>query len=43
MPSLPFNNPKVNAIMLQATRELSQVMTDFRDDDELWVGIISGL
>ena len=37
-----MNNPPVNAFDVQAMRELSETMADFRDDDSLWVGIITG-
>ena len=37
-----INNPKVNSLTVQAIRELHDTMVDFRDDDELWVGIITG-
>jgi len=37
-----INRPAVNAINMEAMRELHDVMVDFRDDPELWVGIITG-
>jgi len=38
-----INRPKaMNAMNLEAIKELHQVMTDFRDDPDLWVGIITG-
>jgi len=38
-----INRPEaLNAINVQAARELHQAMVDFRDDPELWVGIITG-
>ncbi len=37
-----INNPKVNSVTLQVARELSEALADFRDDDDLWVGIITG-
>ena len=38
-----INRPEVlNAISLQVRRELTEAMTDFRDDDDLWVGIVAG-
>ncbi len=38
-----FNRPdKMNAINLQATKELGEIWREFRDDDEVWVGILSG-
>jgi enoyl-CoA hydratase/carnithine racemase len=37
-----MNNPPVNAFDVQAMQELSERMADFRDDDSLWVGIITG-
>ena len=36
------NQPPVNAISMEAMRELHQAMVDFRDDPEVWVGIITG-
>ena len=32
----------LNAFNLQQIRELSEAMVDFRDDPELWVGIVTG-
>ena len=38
-----INRPEaLNAMNVQANRELHEVMVDFRDDPELWVGIITG-
>jgi enoyl-CoA hydratase/carnithine racemase len=38
-----INRPQaMNAMSMEAIRELSQAMADFRDDPELWVGIITG-
>lgn len=38
-----INRPQaMNAMNMEALRELSQAMADFRDDPELWVGIITG-
>ena len=38
-----FNRPEArNALNPQAIRELSEAMIDFRDDPNLWVGIITG-
>lgn len=38
-----INRPQVmNAINMTAMRELHEAMVDFRDDPELWVGIITG-
>jgi len=38
-----INRPEaLNAINVQASRELHQALVDFRDDPELWVGIITG-
>jgi enoyl-CoA hydratase/carnithine racemase len=38
-----INRPQaMNAINMEAARELHEVMVDFRDDPELWVGIITG-
>ncbi len=37
-----INHPAVNAMNVEGLRELSEAMTDFRDDPELWVGIITG-
>jgi enoyl-CoA hydratase/carnithine racemase len=38
-----INRPDtMNAINVQAIRELHEAMVAFRDDDELWVGIITG-
>ncbi len=38
-----INRPEaLNAMNVQGTRELSEALIDFRDDPELWVGIITG-
>jgi len=38
-----INRPEaLNAMNMEAARELHEVMVDFRDDRELWVGIITG-
>ena len=38
-----INRPEaLNAMNVQSTRELREAMIDFRDDTELWVGIITG-
>jgi enoyl-CoA hydratase/carnithine racemase len=38
-----INRPEaMNAMNMEAVRELLEAMTDFRDDPELWVGIITG-
>jgi enoyl-CoA hydratase/carnithine racemase len=38
-----INRPEVrNALNMETMRELQKVMTDFRDDPELWVGIVTG-
>jgi enoyl-CoA hydratase/carnithine racemase len=38
-----INRPEaLNAMNVAAIQELHQVMVDFRDDDQLWVGIITG-
>ena len=37
-----INHPPVNAMNVQGIRELHEAMVDFRDDNELWVGIITG-
>ena len=38
-----LNRPDaLNAINLQVMQELSDTMLDFRDDNELWVGIVTG-
>jgi len=38
-----INRPEaMNALNMETMRELHQVMTEFRDDPELWVGIITG-
>ena len=38
-----LNRPEqLNSINLEAKRELHEMMSDFRDDPDLWVGIITG-
>jgi enoyl-CoA hydratase/carnithine racemase len=38
-----INRPEaMNAMNMEGVRELLEAMTDFRDDPELWVGIITG-
>jgi len=38
-----INRPEaMNAMNMEALRELLEAMTDFKDDPELWVGIITG-
>ena len=38
-----INRPRaLNAMDMEASRELHEAMVDFRDDPELWVGIITG-
>ena len=38
-----INRPEaMNAMNMEAIRELLEAMTDFRDDPELWVGIVTG-
>ncbi|MDO8687192.1 MAG: enoyl-CoA hydratase/isomerase family protein [Dehalococcoidales bacterium] len=38
-----INRPEaLNAINVATNRELSEALTDFREDPELWVGIITG-
>ena len=38
-----LNRPEVmNALHADCHRELSEVWSDFRDDDEVWVGILTG-
>ena len=38
-----LNRPQaMNAMNMEALRELHEAMVDFRDDPELWVGIITG-
>jgi enoyl-CoA hydratase/carnithine racemase len=39
-----LNRPEaMNALNVEAVRELHEAMLDFRDDPELWVGIITGV
>lgn len=38
-----INRPEVmNALHAAASRELSEIWTDFRDDPEVWIGILTG-
>jgi enoyl-CoA hydratase/carnithine racemase len=37
-----INNPPVNAVSLQVLRELHEAIVDFRNDPELWVGVVTG-
>ena len=38
-----INRPEaLNAMSVQAARELQEAIVDFRDDDDLWVGIVTG-
>jgi len=37
-----INQPPVNTMNMETVRELHQAMVDFRDNPELWVGIITG-
>jgi len=38
-----INRPEaLNSMNVQAARELHEALVDFRDDPELWVGIITG-
>ena len=38
-----INRPEaMNALNMETMRELREVLVDFRDDDELWVGIVTG-
>jgi len=37
-----INRPPVNAINMEIVRELHETMASFRDDSDLWVGIITG-
>jgi enoyl-CoA hydratase/carnithine racemase len=38
-----INRPEAaNALNIETMRELQEAMTDFRDDPELWVGIVTG-
>ena len=38
-----INRPEaLNAITVQAARELHDALVNFRDDPELWAGIITG-
>jgi E-phenylitaconyl-CoA hydratase len=40
---ISLNNPeKLNAISRKMTREFGKIWVDFRDDKELWVGILKG-
>ena len=38
-----INRPEaINALNIEVARELHQAMSEFRDDSELWVGIVTG-
>ncbi len=37
-----LNRPPVNAVNMEVVRELHEAMVGFRDDPDLWVGIITG-
>ena len=37
-----LDRPKANAIDAATSREMSKVMTEFRDDPDMWVGILTG-
>jgi len=37
-----INHPPLNSITLEGIKEYSAALTDFRDDSDLWVGIITG-
>jgi len=37
-----LNRPPVNAVNMDVVRELHEAMVGFRDDPDLWVGIITG-
>ncbi len=37
-----INRPPVNAINMEVVRELREALMSFRDDPDLWVGIITG-
>jgi len=40
---ITINRPEaMNALNMETMRELQKVMTEFRDDPEMWVGIITG-
>lgn len=40
---ITLNQPgKLNVIDLQTTKELAEIWKNFRDDNEIWVGILSG-
>lgn len=40
---ITLNQPdRLNAVDLQATKELAEIWKNFRDDNEVWVGILSG-
>src|SRR2546425_7143143 len=40
---ITINRPEVrNAIDLETTQELGNAWKDFRDDDNLWIGVITG-
>jgi len=37
-----INRPPVNAVNMEVVRELHTAMVEFRDDPDMWVGIITG-
>ena len=37
-----LNRPKANAIDLKTSRDMGQIFKNFRDNDDLWVAIITG-
>ena len=40
---ITINCPELlNAISKQMVREMNEIMADFRDDPDLWVGIVTG-
>lgn len=42
--SITLNRPEAfNSVNPEMLQELSRVLSDFRDDDNLWVAIITGL
>src|SRR5258708_10362534 len=41
--TITINRPEArNAIDLDTSRELAQAWQDFRDDDEVWIGVLTG-
>ena len=39
---ITLNRPKVNAIDFEMIGELHNIWDDFRDDDNIWVAILTG-